>query len=110
MDGWYAARDAVTAMRDVVVAAGLAKHLPYLRADLNAYGQGIVEIGRTTPEGARRIAELLALGLGVPVRVEAPDPQTDAADGTDEQGSKALDRGTDRSPLFGHQRLAIGVV
>jgi hypothetical protein len=85
--GWYEARDAVNALRDVVVAAGLAKHLPYLRADLNAFGRGIIEIGRTTPEGALRIAELLALGLGVPVRIEASDPERDAGIGTDERGT-----------------------
>jgi len=57
---WYDARTAVTALRDVLIAAGLAEHFPYLRADVNAFGHGFVELGRTTPEAAHRIAELLA--------------------------------------------------
>ncbi|MDH6519460.1 hypothetical protein M2163_003555 [Streptomyces sp. SAI-135] len=32
-NGWYAARNATTALRDVLVRAGLEKDFPYLRAD-----------------------------------------------------------------------------
>ncbi|WP_436788587.1 hypothetical protein [Yinghuangia sp. YIM S10712] len=60
---WYEARDATALLRDVLVAADLAEHLPYLRADVNAFGHGFVELGRTTPAAARRIATLLALAL-----------------------------------------------
>jgi len=69
--GWYDARNAVTGLRDVLVAAGLTKHFPYLRAEVSAFGQGIVELGRTTPEAASRIAELVALGLTVDPRAAA---------------------------------------
>ncbi|WP_406297746.1 hypothetical protein [Embleya sp. NBC_00888] len=56
---WYEARSAVVALRDVLIAVGLAEHFPYLRADVNAFGHGFVELGRTTPEAATRLAELL---------------------------------------------------
>lgn len=48
-DGWYAARNATTALRDALVRAGLEKDFPYLRADLNAFGHGLVELGRVAP-------------------------------------------------------------
>ncbi|WP_037580185.1 hypothetical protein [Phaeacidiphilus oryzae] len=59
---WYEARNATAALRDVLIAAGLAEVFPFLRAELNAFGHGIVDLGRTTPEAVERIAELLALG------------------------------------------------
>ncbi|WP_327691726.1 hypothetical protein OG870_31245 [Streptomyces sp. NBC_00461] len=62
-DGWYAARNATTALRDVLVRAGLEKDFPYLRADLNAFGHGLVELGRVSPATAERLAELLRLAL-----------------------------------------------
>ncbi|MGK3937783.1 hypothetical protein ABK046_05040 [Streptomyces caeruleatus] len=62
-DGWYAARNAATALRDVLVRAGLEKDFPYLRADLNAFGHGLVDLGRVSPDTAERLAELLRLAL-----------------------------------------------
>ncbi|MFF3413425.1 hypothetical protein ACFYW9_01840 [Streptomyces sp. NPDC002698] len=62
-DDWYAARDATTALRDALVRAGLEKDFPYLRADLNAFGHGFVELGRVSPATAERLAELLRLAL-----------------------------------------------
>ncbi|MDQ1295874.1 MAG: hypothetical protein QG608_3761 [Actinomycetota bacterium] len=62
---WYEARDAMMLLREVLVAAGVGRAFPYLRADLNAFGDGIVELGRTTPEAAARVADLLRLGLSV---------------------------------------------
>ncbi|MEV5779930.1 hypothetical protein AB0L42_02770 [Streptomyces sp. NPDC052287] len=62
-DDWYAARDATTALRDALLRAGLEKDFPYLRADLNAFGHGFVELGRVSPATAERLAELLRLAL-----------------------------------------------
>lgn len=62
-EGWYAARNATTAVRDALVRAGLEKDFPYLRADLNAFGHGLVELGRVSPDTAERLAELLRLAL-----------------------------------------------
>jgi hypothetical protein len=60
-DGWYAARNATTALRDALTAAGMEKDFPYLRADLNAFGHGLIELGRISPATAERLAELLRL-------------------------------------------------
>ncbi|MEU5955490.1 hypothetical protein [Streptomyces sp. NPDC047525] len=62
-DGWYAARNATTALRDILTAAGMEKDFPYLRADLNAFGHGLIELGRVSPATAERLAELLRLAL-----------------------------------------------
>ena len=62
-DGWYAARNATSALRDALIRAGMEKDFPYLRADLNAFGHGLIELGRVSPETAERLAELLRLAL-----------------------------------------------
>ncbi|MFJ3797331.1 hypothetical protein ACIPSJ_13645 [Streptomyces sp. NPDC090088] len=67
-DGWYAARNATTALRDALIRAGMEKDFPYLRADLNAFGHGLVELGRISPATAERLAELLRLGLATGVQ------------------------------------------
>ncbi|MEU6526730.1 hypothetical protein ABZ892_28830 [Streptomyces sp. NPDC046924] len=72
-DGWYAARNATTALRDALVRAGLEKDFPYLRADLNAFGHGLVELGRVSPDTAERLAELLRLALASGFRVDGED-------------------------------------
>ena len=58
-DAWYDARKVVAELRDVLLAANLAEHFPYLQGDINAFGKGIVVLGRTSPAAARRLAELL---------------------------------------------------
>ncbi|MDX3838966.1 hypothetical protein [Streptomyces europaeiscabiei] len=75
-EGWYAARDATTALRDALIRAGMERDFPYLRADLNAFGHGLVELGRVSPEAAEHLAELLriALSSGVVERDEHRHP------------------------------------
>ncbi|MEV0446263.1 hypothetical protein AB0I84_48140 [Streptomyces spectabilis] len=77
-DGWYAARNATTALRDALVSAGFEKDFPYLRAELNAFGNGLVELGRVSPGTAERLAELLRLALehGFAHDHEEPTPPT----------------------------------
>ncbi|MET7385236.1 hypothetical protein ACFYPT_18090 [Streptomyces sp. NPDC005529] len=67
-DDWYAARNATTALRDALLRAGLEKDFPYLRADLNAFGHGLVDLGRISPTTAERLAELLRLALAAGLR------------------------------------------
>ena len=74
---WYAARNAVSALRDVLTAAGMEKEFPYLRADLNAFGHGLIELGRISPETAERIAELLRLALRSTADLPAPEHDSD---------------------------------
>ncbi|GHH68759.1 hypothetical protein GCM10018793_00050 [Streptomyces sulfonofaciens] len=62
-DEWYAARNAASALREVLTAAGLACDFPYLRADLNAFGHGLIDLGRVAPETAERLAEILRIAL-----------------------------------------------
>ncbi|OEV11177.1 hypothetical protein AN219_29805, partial [Streptomyces nanshensis] len=39
------------------------RDFPYLRADLNAFGHGLIELGRISPETAERLTELLRRAL-----------------------------------------------
>lgn len=80
-DGWYAARDAATALRDALLRAGLEKDFPYLRADLNAFGHGFVDLGRVSPATAERLAELLRTAL------------TTGLQRLEDSGGSALDKG-----------------
>lgn len=73
---WHDARRATAALRDALIAAGLQQQFPFLRADLNAFGQGFVDLGRTTPRAAERLAQLLRLGLDHP-HPQHPQPPTD---------------------------------
>ena len=72
---WYEARNATADLRDVLIATGLAEHFPFLRAELNAFGHGIVDLGRTTPEAAARLAELLNLGHEAATRAGERGPR-----------------------------------
>ena len=58
-DEWFEARTAALDLRDMLKAAGLARYFPYLQADVNAFGNGFVNIGRTTPYATQRLADLL---------------------------------------------------
>lgn len=84
-EGWYAARDATTALRDALVRAGLEKDFPYLRADLNAFGHGLVELGRVSPDTAERLAKLLRLALAGGFRRDREDDEDELAPATSEE-------------------------
>ncbi|MYW04521.1 hypothetical protein [Streptomyces sp. SID3343] len=58
-DAWYVARSAVMGLRDVLIAAGMEADFTYLSADVNAFGNGIVNLGRITPATTRRLTALL---------------------------------------------------
>jgi hypothetical protein len=60
---WQVARQAATTLRETLKLAGLERDVPYLRGDLNAFGQGYVELGRVAPDTAERLAELIQRGL-----------------------------------------------
>jgi hypothetical protein len=60
---WQMARQAATTLRGTLKLAGLERDVPHLRGDLNAFGQGYVELGRVAPHTAERLAELLHRGL-----------------------------------------------
>jgi hypothetical protein len=58
--GWARAARATTALEKELRACGLTDAMPYLRAEVNAFGVGIIELGRITPETAQALAALLA--------------------------------------------------
>ncbi|MGV9990653.1 hypothetical protein [Streptomyces sp. NPDC003374] len=84
-EGWYAARNATTALRDALVRAGLEKDFPYLRADLNAFGHGLVELGRVSPGTAERLAELLRLAMASGFRPDRDGDEYEHAPATSEE-------------------------
>jgi hypothetical protein len=59
--GWTTAQRSVAQLKDVLAEAGHEDVMPYLRADVNVFGAGIVELGRVTPETADLIAHALRL-------------------------------------------------
>ncbi|GII01769.1 hypothetical protein [Planobispora takensis] len=58
---WARAQHAVRDLKDSLSAVGLPEAMPYLRADVNVFGVGFVELGRVTPETAALIAQALTL-------------------------------------------------
>jgi hypothetical protein len=70
---WYAARDAATSLRRVLIALGMERDFPFLRADMNAFGHGFIDLGRISPETAERLAELLRLGIAAVRNPSAED-------------------------------------
>lgn len=89
---WQAARHAMTHLRESLQLAGLARDVPHLRADVNAFGRGYVEFGRVAPDTAERLAELLRRGLAF-VR-SAPCRRRRRPDMTAPRGACAQPAGT----------------
>jgi hypothetical protein len=58
--GWARAARAATALEKELQACGLTDAIPYLHAEVNAFGVGMVELGRVTPDTAYALAALLA--------------------------------------------------
>ncbi|MFI6540849.1 hypothetical protein ACIBHY_50915 [Nonomuraea sp. NPDC050547] len=57
---WARAQHAVAEVKDALAATGCVEAMPYLRADVNEFGAGFVELGRVTPQTAALIAQALA--------------------------------------------------
>jgi hypothetical protein len=74
---WQMARQAATTLRETLKRAGLERDVPYLRADLNAFGQGYVELGRVAPDTAERLAELIQRGLALLRAASAEEEEVD---------------------------------
>ncbi|MFI7445967.1 hypothetical protein ACIBQX_00585 [Nonomuraea sp. NPDC049714] len=56
---WARAQQAATSLKDGLASLGRAETMPYLRADVNEFGAGFVELGRVSPETAALIAHAL---------------------------------------------------
>ena len=59
--GWTMAQHSAMALKDALAGLGQENAMPYLRADVNVFGAGIVELGRVTPETADLIARALRM-------------------------------------------------
>ncbi|MBD0736444.1 hypothetical protein [Streptomyces sp. CBMA29] len=82
---WYAARNAVSALRDVLVAAGMERDFPYLRADVNAFGHGFIDLGRISPETAERLAGLVRRAVAMGCEVPCAERSFDLSAGSQER-------------------------
>ncbi|WP_214110782.1 hypothetical protein [Acrocarpospora catenulata] len=58
---WAEAQCSVSALKEALASMGRNDELPYLRADVNEFGTGFVELGRASPQMVRLIAHALAL-------------------------------------------------
>jgi hypothetical protein len=61
--GWNCARQSAGALADQLVLLGLDSDFAGLVADMNVFGDGIVQLGRIRPEAADLLARLIAAGL-----------------------------------------------
>ncbi len=59
--GWTRAQRSVALLKNALHETGHDDVMPYIRADVNVFGAGIVELGRVTPENADLIAQALRL-------------------------------------------------
>jgi hypothetical protein len=64
--GWAHAACATAALEKELRACGLDDALPYLHAEVNVFGVGIIELGRITPDTAHALAALLAKARTIP--------------------------------------------
>jgi hypothetical protein len=61
--GWNRARQSAGALADQLVLLGLDSDFPGLVADVNVFGDGIVQLGAVRPEAVELLAKLIAAGL-----------------------------------------------
>ena len=61
--GWNRARRGAGALADQLVLLGLDSDFAGLVADVNVFGDGIVQLGTVRPEAAELLARLIAVGL-----------------------------------------------
>ncbi|WP_436773312.1 hypothetical protein [Yinghuangia sp. YIM S09857] len=61
-DAWHDARQAVVELRDVLIAAGMETEFKTLTTDVDAFGRGIVSLGKVMVGMAAWFADALALG------------------------------------------------
>ncbi|MGQ4399056.1 hypothetical protein ACN6K4_002542 [Streptomyces hayashii] len=61
--GWNRARRGAGTLADQLVLLGLDSDFPGLVADVNVFGDGLVQLGTVRPEAAEVLARLIAAGL-----------------------------------------------
>ena len=61
--GWNRARRSAGTLADQLVLLGLDSDFPGLLADVNVFGDGLVQLGTVRPEAADLLAKLITVGL-----------------------------------------------
>jgi hypothetical protein len=61
--GWNRARRSAGTLADQLVLLGLDSDFPGLLADVNVFGDGLVQLGTVRPEAADLLAKLIMAGL-----------------------------------------------
>ncbi|MET8956439.1 hypothetical protein [Streptomyces sp. NPDC004533] len=61
--GWARARRSAGTLADQLVLLGLDSDFPGLVADVNVFGDGLVQLGTVRPEAAELLAQLITAGL-----------------------------------------------
>lgn len=59
--GWTTAQHSVLELKEALAVIGHEDAIPYLRADVNVFGAGVVELGRVTPQTSELITKALRL-------------------------------------------------
>ena len=77
--GWTHAARATAALQKELHACGLDDALPYLRAEVNVFGVGLIELGRITPEAAYALAALLTKARIIPTTAKGDTQHGSAA-------------------------------
>jgi hypothetical protein len=80
--GWAHAARATTALERELRACGLSDALPYMRAEVNVFGVGIIELGHITPETAHALAGLLARARAIPTTANPTTAKEDTQHGS----------------------------
>ncbi|MGW1563807.1 hypothetical protein ACWCQ1_46185 [Streptomyces sp. NPDC002144] len=71
--GWNRARQSADALADQLVLLGLDSDFPGLVADVNVFGDGLVQLGGVRPEAAEFLAKLITVGLAAESHVMTTD-------------------------------------
>ncbi|WP_367325558.1 hypothetical protein [Streptomyces sp. HUAS ZL42] len=66
--GWNRARRSAGTLADQLVLLGLDSDFPGLVADVNVFGDGLVQLGTVRPEAAELLAKLITAGLAAESR------------------------------------------
>ncbi|MFG3010607.1 hypothetical protein ACGFZB_09115 [Streptomyces cinerochromogenes] len=63
VSGWALARRSAGTLADLLVLLGLDSDFPGLVADVNVFGDGVVQLGTVRPDAAELLAKLITAGL-----------------------------------------------
>jgi hypothetical protein len=80
--GWAHAARATTALEKELRACGLPDAFPYLHAEVNVFGVGIIELGHITPETAHALTALLARARTIPTTANPTTAKEDTSHGS----------------------------